>query len=121
MGECETNGCTVDDRMVREVLGWIADKWTLVLIEELGDETLRFNELRRRVGDISQKVLTGCLREMERNGLVTRTVYAEVPPRVEYRLTEMGAALSEASCPVWSWTERYGNDVLAARGRFRKG
>jgi DNA-binding HxlR family transcriptional regulator len=104
--------------LVREILGQVADKWTLVLIDELGEETVRFADLRRRAGGISAKVLTQTLRGMERNGLVRRVVYPQVPPRVEYSLTAVGAALGEAVCGIWTWTEAHFAEVLASRSRF---
>jgi DNA-binding HxlR family transcriptional regulator len=103
---------------VRDVLETIADKWTLVVLDELDGETLRFADLQRAVGGISQKVLTQTLREMERNGFITRTVYAQVPPRVEYALTEMGDSVAEAMCGLWSWTADNHARVMGARATF---
>jgi DNA-binding HxlR family transcriptional regulator len=104
------------DLLVHETLARIADKWTLVAIDALDDGgTLRFGELRRRMGPISQKMLTKTLRQLERDGLVVRTVHAEVPPRVEYRLTALGRGLGKAVCGVWTWAERHVRDVERAR------
>jgi DNA-binding HxlR family transcriptional regulator len=90
------------EELLREVLERIADKWTLLVIEELDvKRPTRFAELRRKVGGISQKMLTKTLRQLERDGLVTRTIHAEVPPRVEYRLTRLGYSLGEAVCSLW--------------------
>lgn len=113
--------CTVDVESVRSVLDAIADRWTLVVIEELGDRTLRFSELQRAVGRVSQKVLTQTLRGMERDGFVSRTVHPEVPPRVEYALTPMGRDLAAAICGIWRWTDANYARVLAARAVFDAG
>ncbi len=101
--------------LVREVLGRIADKWTLVILDELEDGPHRFSILQRRIPDVSQKMLTQTLRSMERDGLVVRTVFAEVPPRVEYQLTNIGSALGEAVCGIWKWVDCYYKDVQKAR------
>lgn len=107
------------DAMVREMLERVADKWTLVVIDELssGGE-LRFSRLRNRIGGVSQKMLTKTLRQLERDGLVTRRVHAEVPPRVEYRLTRLGESLGEAVCGVWTWVEKNGRWVRQARRAY---
>ena len=99
----------------RVVLDRIADKWTGLIVLALGDETLRFGELRERIGGVAPKVLTQTLRSLERDGLVTRTVYAEVPPRVEYRLTKLGRSLAEPLAVVRTWAERHVSAVMAAR------
>ena len=94
------------ETLVNELIGRVADKWTLLVLEELEDHgTCRFTELSRRVPGISQKMLTQTLRQMERDGLVHRTVHAVVPPKVEYRLTTLGRSLGEAFCGVWLWAE----------------
>lgn len=104
------------DRLVNETIGRVADRWTFLLIEALEEGgTVRFSALGRAVPGISQKMLTQTLRAMERDGLVSRTVHAEVPPRVEYALTPVGHELAEAFCPVWAWAERN----LAAIGNAR--
>jgi DNA-binding HxlR family transcriptional regulator len=110
------------DLLVHEMLARIADKWTLVAIDALdGAGALRFGELRRRMGPISQKMLTKTLRQLERDGLVKRAVYAEVPPRVEYRLTPLGRALGKAVCGVWTWAARHLGDVERARQAYDAG
>jgi len=106
------------ENLVRELLGRIADKWTLVVIDELGEETLRFSALQKKVGGISQKMLTQTLREMEKDGLVERIVYAEVPPRVEYCLTKMGYSLGEAVCGIWKWAAKNHANIEKARAKF---
>jgi DNA-binding HxlR family transcriptional regulator len=93
-----------------------------VAIDVLDDGgTLRFRDLRRRMGPISQKVLTKTLRQLERDGLVTRAVYPAVPPKVEYRLTPLGRALGEAVCGVWTWAARHLRDVERARRAYDAG
>jgi DNA-binding HxlR family transcriptional regulator len=107
------------EAMVREMLGRIADKWTLLVIEALDRETdIRFSRLQERVGSISQKMLTKTLRNLERDGLVTRRVHPTVPPRVDYRLTPLGESLGEAVCGMWMWVERHVNAVEEARRTF---
>lgn len=107
------------DALVDETIGRVADKWTLLVIEaleEAGEQ--RFSTLGRAVPGISQKMLTQTLRQMEREGLVTRTVHAEVPPRVEYRLTDLGHELAEALCGVWHWAERNITKIEVARAAY---
>lgn len=107
------------ERVVRDIIGRVADKWTLMALEVLTEHgRLRFSELRRQLDGISQKVMTQVLRGMEQDGLVTRTVHAEVPPRVEYELTALGHGLSRALCGVWTWAETHRHDVADARRRF---
>ena len=107
------------DALVEETIGRVADKWTLLLIEALEEAgAVRFSALGRAVPGISQKMLTQTLRAMEREGLVTREVYPEVPPRVEYRLTEIGHELAEAFCPVWTWAERNLARIRASRAEY---
>src|SRR5882724_7918876 len=104
------------DRLVQETVGRVADKWTLLVLEVLGQhEMLRFGQLAELVGDISQKMLTKTLRAMEKDGFVTRTVHAEVPPRVEYRLTELGYSLGEAFCAVWIWAQKHHTELIRVR------
>ncbi|MCA1337189.1 winged helix-turn-helix transcriptional regulator [Pseudooceanicola marinus] len=104
------------DRLVEEVIGRVADKWTMLLIEILTErECCRFGELSRACTGISQKMLTQTLRAMERDGFVTRTVYPVVPPKVEYRLTDLGLGLSKAFCGVWLWAEANFEKVECAR------
>jgi DNA-binding HxlR family transcriptional regulator len=107
------------EALVTELIGRVADKWTMILLEELTEHgELRFTELRRLVPQISQKMLTQTLRQMERDGMVTRTVHAVVPPRVDYRLTDLGGSLSAAFCGVWIWAEQNLQRVEAARRTF---
>src|SRR5580765_2603449 len=101
----------------RVVLDRIAEKWTGLVILGLADGTLRFGQLRERIGGVSAKVLTETLRAMQRDGLLTRRVYAEVPPRVEYSLTPLGRSLREPLGVVQEWAERNAGKVMAARER----
>lgn len=110
------------EALVTQVIGRVADKWTMLILEalETGGE-LRFKALGRAVPGISQKMLTQTLRAMERDGLVHRTVYAVVPPRVDYRLTDLGRSLGAAFCGVWIWAEENLTTIEEARGRFDAG
>ncbi|KTE22893.1 hypothetical protein ATE67_03010 [Sphingopyxis sp. H050] len=113
---------SVDPRveaLVTELIGRVADKWTLLILEELEDHgTCRFTELSRLVPGISQKMLTQTLRAMERDGLVRRTVYPVIPPKVEYDLTDLGRSLGEAFCGVWHWAGENLGRVESARKSF---
>ena len=110
------------EALVTQLIGRVADKWTMLILEELTEAgELRFTRLSERVPGISQKMLTQTLRRMERDGLVLRTVHAVVPPRVEYRLTELGSSLGAAFCGVWIWAERHLDQVEAARRAFDEG
>lgn len=103
----------------REMLARVGDKWSVYVIHVLGDTgTLRFNELRSRVDGISQRMLTVTLRGMERDGLVTRRVYPEVPPRVEYALTSLGATLRELVRGLIQWSGAHLQEVDAARAAY---
>lgn len=105
--------------LVNEIIGRVADKWTMLMLEALHENgVMRFSELGRAVDGISQKMLTQTLRQMEREGLVTRTVYPVVPPRVEYALTDLGRSLGQAFCGVWIWAERHVDEIEAARAAF---
>ena len=92
---------------VETTLTMISDKWKVLILRDLLPGTKRFGELRRSIGHVSQKVLTAQLREMEASGLLTRTVYAEVPPRVEYTLTPLGYSLKPILDAMWDWGEKY--------------
>lgn len=109
------------DALVQEIIGRVADKWTMLVLEALEEHgTLRFSQLSDLVSGISQKMLTKTVRQMEADGLVTRTVYPVIPPHVEYDLTEMGRTLSEAFCGVWIWAEKYHGRIEKARAAFRE-
>jgi len=107
------------ERLVTDIIGRVADKWTLLLLEVLEEHgEMRFTAIGRQVEGISQKMLTQTLRQMERDGLVIRTVHPVIPPRVEYRLTEMGHSLGYAFCGVWQWAEANHAAIAAARAQF---
>jgi DNA-binding HxlR family transcriptional regulator len=103
---------------VRQILDRVADKWSLLAIALLEGRTLRFNELRREIDGISQRMLTVTLRQLERDGLVTRTVYPVVPPRVEYALTPLGRTLHSTIQALVTWTETHQEEVAAARAAY---
>ena len=92
---------------VETTLMLISDKWKVLILRDLMPGTKRFSELKRSVGHVTQKVLTAQLRQMEERGLVARTVYPEVPPRVEYSLTELGRSLKPVLDAMWDWGENY--------------
>ena len=92
---------------VETTLMLIGDRWKVLILRDLMPGTKRFGELKKSVGNVSQKVLTSQLRDMEANGLVTRQVYAEVPPRVEYSLTDLGRSLKPILDAMWTWGEEY--------------
>lgn len=92
---------------VETTLMLISDKWKVLILRDLMPGTKRFSELKRSVGHVTQKVLTAQLRQMEESGLVARTVYPEVPPRVEYSLTELGRSLKPVLDAMWDWGENY--------------
>lgn len=103
----------------REMIVRIADKWSMYVIHVLADAgTLRFSELRRRVDGVSQRMLTVTLRGLERDGLVRRTMHPEVPPRVEYQLTPLGATLRELVRELMAWSGAHLAEVDAARARY---
>ena len=109
---------TRNDCEVRQILDRVADKWSLLAIALLDRGTLRFSELQRRIDGISQRMLTVTLRQLERDGLVKRTVYPVVPPRVEYELTPLGATLHDTIRTLVAWTEEHQNEIAAARAEY---
>lgn len=107
------------EALVTELIGRVADKWTMIVLEVLGENgELRFTELARLIPGISQKMLTQTLRQMERDGFVHRTIHPVIPPRVEYRLTDLGRGLGEAFCGVWIWAEANLARIQSARTAF---
>jgi DNA-binding HxlR family transcriptional regulator len=107
------------EALVAELIGRVADKWTMMIIEALTERgELRFTRLSEIIPGISYKMLTQTLRQMEREGLVVRTVHPVVPPKVEYRLTTLGLSLSAAFCGVWLWAEEHLEEVETARAIF---
>ncbi|GGP94031.1 DNA-binding HxlR family transcriptional regulator [Actinomadura coerulea] len=102
----------------REILDRIGDKWSLQVIAVLGERTKRFTELKREIDGISQRMLTVTLRGLERDGIVVRTVYPVVPPRVEYSLTPLGATLMDAAGTFVAWAEDHLAQIDAARADY---
>lgn len=102
----------------RDILGRIGDKWSLYVVFVLGDRTLRFTELKRGVEGISQRMLTVTLRGLERDGIVSRTVYPVVPPRVEYALTPMGRTLLDTVGALVRWTDDHVAQIERARTAY---
>jgi DNA-binding HxlR family transcriptional regulator len=107
-----------DCRAVSEVLSRVGDKWTVLVVSTLGDGPMRFNEIRRALGSISQRMLTLTLRGLERDGLVTRTVFPTVPPRVDYELTRLGRSLLEPVNGLGLWARQNRTAIQKARERF---
>ncbi|MEO5804957.1 helix-turn-helix domain-containing protein [Devosia sp.] len=107
------------DALVNELIGRVADKWTMIVIEVLEQHgELRFSRLAELAGGISQKMLTQTVRQMERDGLIVRTVHPVIPPKVEYRLTELGLTLGAAFCGVWEWAAENLKRVETARSAY---
>jgi DNA-binding HxlR family transcriptional regulator len=101
--------------VVREVLDRVGDKWSVLVISLLGERGRRFSELQRTIEGISQRMLTLTLRQLERDGLVSRTVHATVPPRVDYALTPLGRSVLEPVAALTGWAADHGADIAAAR------
>jgi DNA-binding HxlR family transcriptional regulator len=109
-GTAYDSGCPA-----REVLELIASKWTVLVVDALADGAKRYSELRRIITGVSQKMLTQTLRELERDGIVTRTVYDTKPPSVDYRLTELGVSLTEPICAIRHWADTHYEAIAEAR------
>jgi len=107
-----------DCRAVSEVLSRVGDKWTVLVVSTLGDGPKRFNELRRALGSISQRMLTLTLRSLERDGLITRTVFPTIPPRVDYELTKLGRSLLDPVSELGLWARKNRPAIQDARKRF---
>ena len=107
-----------DCRAVSEVLSRVGDKWTVLVVTTLGDGPKRFNELRKALGSISQRMLTLTVRALERDGLVTRTAVATIPPRVTYELTKLGRSLLDPVSGLGLWARRNRSAIEDARSRF---
>ncbi|HEY3888532.1 MAG TPA: helix-turn-helix domain-containing protein [Caulobacteraceae bacterium] len=107
-----------DCRAVSQVLARVGDKWSVLIVSLLGDGPRRFNEIKRMVGGISQRMLTLTLRGLERDGLVTRTVFPTIPPRVDYELTELGRSLWVPVEALGKWAREQQPQIQAARQRF---
>ena len=114
----EPDLATDDCRALSSILARVGDKWTVLIVVLLGDGSKRFNEIRRMVGGISQRMLTFTLRGLERDGLVTRTVTATTPPRVDYELTKLGSSLLEPVSALGLWARRNRPAIQDARRRY---
>ena len=112
------NHLSHDCRAVASVLARVGDKWSMLIVMLLGDGPRRFNEIKRMVGGISQRMLTLTLRGLERDGLVSRTVFPTIPPRVDYALTDLGRSLRTPVLALGSWARAHQSTVEAARQRF---
>ncbi|MFE4307212.1 winged helix-turn-helix transcriptional regulator [Streptomyces sp. NPDC056891] len=109
---------TREDCEVRQILDRVADKWSLLVIALLDRRVLRFTELKRAIDGVSQRMLTVTLRQLERDGLVKRTVHPVVPPRVDYELTPLGGTLHTTIRSLVTWTEQHQNEIAAAREEY---
>jgi len=113
--------CSVDhpsSRVIRDVLSRVGDKWSLLVIGLLDERPLRFTELQRRIDGISHRMLTQTLRNLQRDGLVSRTSFAEIPPRVEYAATDLGRSLAEPVLGLVGWAAANHEEITAARDAF---
>jgi DNA-binding HxlR family transcriptional regulator len=112
------NTTTEECRALSSILARVGDKWTVLIVVLLGDGPKRFNEIKRSVGGISQRMLTFTLRGLERDGLVTRTVFNTSPPRVDYELTKLGSTLWEAVEPLSAWARAHVSEIVASRRQY---
>ncbi|HEY1962213.1 MAG TPA: helix-turn-helix domain-containing protein [Rhizomicrobium sp.] len=112
---------TGDCRAISGVLARIGDKWSVLIVSRLGNGRMRFNELKRDIGGISQRMLTLTLRNLERDGLITRTVFPTVPPRVDYELTPLGRSLLIPVSALGDWATRNRSKIEEAQARFDRG
>ncbi|WP_078970888.1 winged helix-turn-helix transcriptional regulator [Streptomyces chattanoogensis] len=113
-----TAECAATIGLVRDVLARVGDKWTVLVITTLGDGPLRFTALHERIAGVSQRMLSQTLRSLTRDGLITRTAYAEVPPRVEYELTPLGRSLSDTVTHVVRWVQAHQIEIVHNREVF---
>lgn len=104
---------------IRDVLDRIGDQWSLLILEALAPGTLRFNALMRDIGDISKQMLSRTLKQLEQDGFITRTLYPEVPPRVEYTLTPLGRSFLEPMQQLVAWADTHHRTIVAARLRYQ--
>jgi DNA-binding HxlR family transcriptional regulator len=109
-----------DCRRVGDILARVGDKWTILLLMALGDRRMRFGELNRAINGISQRMLTVTLRNLEHDGILIRTVYPTIPPRVEYELSNRGRSLKLALAPIGKWVMANQTDIEEARERVRE-
>ncbi|WP_447956058.1 winged helix-turn-helix transcriptional regulator [Vreelandella sp. EE7] len=106
---------------IRDVLDRIGDQWSLLVLEALEVRTLRFNELGREIGDISKQMLSKTLKHLEQDGFIERTLYPEVPPRVEYRLTPLGHSFLAPMKQLVGWADTHHQSICEARARYQRG
>jgi DNA-binding HxlR family transcriptional regulator len=110
------------DDLARNIIEQIADRWTILVIDALGTHgEMRFSRLRDEVGGVSQKMLTKTLRQLERDGLVSRYVHPVIPPRVDYQLTPLGRSLLDKVCGIWDWVETHMDEMEFARRQYDDG
>lgn len=114
----EEMGFSLANCPVRDVMDQVSGKWASLLLLELTDEPLRFGAIRRRIPDISQRMLTQTLRDLQRDGYVSRTVYPTQPPSVEYKLTELGQSFAAPLCGLVEWAEQNHMNIRRAREAF---
>ena len=105
-------------RTISTLLSRIGDKWTVLVVQTLGQGSRRFNELRREIPSVSQRMLTLTLRNLERDGIVSRTVTPSIPPRVDYELTELGRSLQKPICGLVTWAMDHSDAIHEAQSRF---
>src|ERR1035437_3816451 len=118
---CTASACSYDNRRaVADTLALIGDKWTVLVVASLSKGTMRYNEIHRNLEGISQRMLTLTLKGLERDGLVTRTLYPTIPPRVDYELTDLGKKLVPPLRALYDWAEEFRPVMLAARDEFAK-
>jgi DNA-binding HxlR family transcriptional regulator len=116
----EPHQLPADCRRAGDILARLGDKWTILLLMVLGDRRMRFTELHRTITGISQRMLTVTLRNLEHDGILIRTVYPTIPPRVEYELSDRGRSLKVALAPIGNWVMENENDIEEARERLRE-
>ncbi|HTJ28383.1 MAG TPA: helix-turn-helix domain-containing protein [Candidatus Limnocylindria bacterium] len=114
----EQHHLTGDCRKVSKILSRVGDKWSVLVVMMLGDGPRRFNEIKRMIGGISQRMLVLTLRGLERDGMVTRTIFPTIPPRVDYELTELGRSLREPVVALGMWAQAHMPEIEAAQARF---
>jgi DNA-binding HxlR family transcriptional regulator len=109
----------MEDCPIRNILDRVGDKWSILIVIMLGRHgTLRFHELNQHIGRISQKMLAVTLKSLETDGLIVRKVYPQIPPKVEYTLTELGESLLPAIMPLYNWANDHMPAILASRNKF---
>ncbi|WP_318987453.1 winged helix-turn-helix transcriptional regulator [Falsiroseomonas ponticola] len=118
LAEVKASGMTIEDCPIRDVVSGLAGKWSVLILLALDERPHRFGELRRAISDISQRMLTITLRDLQRDGLLTRTVHPTVPPSVEYALTGLGRSLVQAVMPLVGWADRHHGAIRDARQGF---